>query len=69
MLADVQGWQLGPTNYLLTDPAIMANQHKKVKAIEGGADCGWKGVCTFFKKHKCNEVCRALDLLKNKPKV
>jgi len=46
--------------FRLTDPAI----HSKYKGAFqfGKTDCGWKGIRSFSKTHKCNAICRGLGL-------
>jgi len=64
LLTDVQGWETGRYHYILTDPALHTNDKKGVERIPGGSDLGWKGIKNFFGKHRCNEICRLLDLHK-----
>ena len=66
LLTDVQGWQLSRCHYILTDPALHTNEKKGVERIPGGSDHGYKGMQAFFEVHRCNEICKLLDLHKDK---
>jgi len=59
MVIDLQG--VGNT---VTDPAV----HCLKQGIYGKADLGKIGMRGFFKAHKCNEFCVALNI-KDKPDI
>jgi hypothetical protein len=60
VICDLQG-ELGEKWFYLTDPAIHSEERQF-----GPTDHGRKGQEKFFRTHKCNELCRALGLRKNK---
>lgn len=72
VVCDLQGVKGGPGEpmygrnevhyYLLTDPAI----NSKDKRF-GVSDMGDPGIQTFFHKHKCNYLCRAMGLQNYRP--
>lgn len=53
LLCDIQGADYG--NYaVLTDPAVCSREESY-----GVTDLGRRGICNFFKHHKCNEYCKS----------
>ena len=52
MVVDIQGGK-----YMYTDPQL----HSHTKEF-GRADRGLAGFKDFFKTHKCNHICKALQL-------
>lgn len=50
----------GVGGFLLTDPAL----HSRTKEFSESGDFGYEGFVTFFSKHKCNDLCKALGLKK-----
>ena len=59
MVADLQGVRNNHA-FLLTDPAILSNSMNG--GLYQGSDIGVKGIGIFFLKHKCNDLCRQLNL-------
>jgi hypothetical protein len=58
VVCDLQGKKVG-ANVILTDPAI----HDSVSVLHHGAtNLGKKGIEQFFRLHKCNDICRAMQL-------
>ena len=58
VVCDLQGKKVG-SNVFLTDPAI----HDSVSVLHHGTtNLGEKGIERFFQLHKCNEICRAMQL-------
>jgi len=65
LLTDVQGWKR-QCQYILTDPAIHTNDRRKeLSRFPGDSDHGYKGMQNFFATHRCNEICKLLDLHKD----
>jgi len=62
LLTDVQGWRRDRCSYIFTDPAFHTNERKGVQPFHGDSDAGYKGMQNFFKNHKCNEICKLLEL-------
>lgn len=66
LLCDLQGVldQEGRRpRFMLTDPAICSNkQVSKNRRPYGRTDIGLKGIRSFNKHHKCNNVCKCLGL-------
>ncbi|MDR3549454.1 MAG: alpha kinase family protein [Candidatus Pacebacteria bacterium] len=61
IIVDIQGvWNEEKQCFLLIDPAIHSIYRKKSYGI---SDMGKLGVLRFFKTHKCNDICRKLNLL------
>ena len=63
IVVDIQGVcesQNGPgsINLVLTDPQL----HSLKGKTYGRGDCGEDGIKAFFKTHKCNGLCKALEL-------
>ncbi|XP_066933120.1 uncharacterized protein [Clytia hemisphaerica] len=63
MVCDLQG-VLDQKNRLFefTDPAIHYRSSSGRRYVYGRTDKGRKGMSDFFKTHKCNNVCKALNL-------
>ena len=58
VVCDLQGKKVG-SNVILTDPAI----HDSVSVLHHGTtNLGEKGIERFFQLHKCNDICRAMQL-------
>ena len=58
VVCDLQGKKVG-ADVILTDPAI----HDSVCVLHhGSTNLGEKGIEQFFRLHKCNNVCRAMQL-------
>ena len=57
MIADLQGAYNEKDGYLLTDPVIMS-----VDQSYGPTDTGLEGMLVFFVKHRCNDICKTLNL-------
>ncbi len=57
MVTDLQGH-----NNLLTDPVI----HSEDVQFRKQGDFGLKGMCTFFRHHRCNNYCNKLGLAPHK---
>ena len=58
VVCDLQGRKVGP-NVILTDPAI----HDSVSVLHhGSTNLGEKGIEQFFRLHKCNDICQAMQL-------
>lgn len=64
LLTDVQGWRNSSGHYIFTDPAFHTDHRKTDGGYSGGADRGTKGFKDFFDNHKCNEICKLLELHK-----
>ena len=62
LLTDVQGWKSTSSGYILTDPALHSNDREGVARFPGDSDHGYKGMGNFFAAHRCNDICRLLDL-------
>ena len=62
LLTDVQGWRPDSCTYIFTDPAFHTNG--KAKRFSGDSDRGKKGFDDFFKVHRCNDICKLLNLHK-----
>ena len=59
MAVDCQGcFDAARNAFVLTDPAV----HSVSLLAYGGTNMGKKGFERFFKTHRCNNVCRALNL-------
>jgi hypothetical protein len=48
----------GVGEFLLTDPTL----HSRTKEFSESGDFGYEGFITFFSKHRCNDLCKALGL-------
>jgi len=49
--------------YLFTDPAV-----NSATGEDGGLmDLGYEGIQTWFSQHRCNGICKALDIHKRRP--
>jgi len=48
--------------YLLTDPAIISSDQKW-----GTTDLGPRGIRNFFRRHQCNDMCRAIGIADQRP--
>ena len=58
VVCDLQGKKVG-ANVILTDPAI----HDSVSVLHhGSTNLGDKGIKQFFRLHKCNNICQAMQL-------
>ena len=58
LVCDLQGKRDG-SGVILTDPVI----HDSVSVLHHGAtNLGEKGIHRFFQLHKCNDICRAMQL-------
>ena len=57
VVCDLQGKKIG-SNVILTDPAI----HDLSVLHHGTTNLGEKGIERFFQLHKCNDICRAMQL-------
>ena len=67
LVCDLQGvlnTSVRPPIFELTDPVI----HSRKKGSYGRTDAGEKGWNKFFCTHDCNELCRQLNLPKNRRK-
>jgi len=65
MVCDIQGvynYDLSPPTFELTDPAIHYRSKKGRRHVFGRTDSGEAGMDKFFKTHKCNRVCRMMQL-------
>lgn len=58
MISDIQGSRTAD-GYILTDPCIHSVQDPHGYGV---SDLGQIGIEEFFDKHKCNELCKDLDL-------
>eukprot|EP01032_Pedospumella_encystans_P024790 gene24790-28021_t len=64
MITDCQGcFDAARNAFVLTDPAV----HCVSLLAYGGTNMGAKGFERFFKTHRCNDICRALELTGRKP--
>ena len=70
LVCDLQGvfnTHTSPPTIELTDPAIHYASAKGRSMVFGRTDKGRSGMNTFFKTHKCNNICKYLHLsAKNK---
>ena len=65
LVCDLQGCYSKSTHaFKLIDPVIHSDLG--VKNLFGATDRGAKGIEDFLKSHKCNEVCRMMELTHNK---
>ena len=59
MITDCQGcFEAARNAFVLTDPAV----HCVSLLAYGGTNMGAKGFERFFKTHRCNDICRAMNL-------
>ena len=56
MIVDIQGWKLGPGQYIMTDPIIFSYE----RFLLGQVDWSTKGMNNWLKHHQCNEICKVL---------
>lgn len=64
MVCDLQGvleTDCSPPVYKLTDPVIHYSSSRGRTNVFGRTDRGQKGINSFFRTHKCSELCRALN--------
>ena len=64
MVCDLQGvleTDCSPPVYKLTDPVIHYSSSRGRTNVFGRTDRGKKGINSFFRTHKCSELCRALN--------
>jgi hypothetical protein len=64
MVCDLQGvleTDCNPPVYKLTDPVIHYSSSRGRTNVFGRTDRGKKGINSFFRTHKCSELCRALN--------
>ena len=54
-----------PPQFELTDPAIHYSSTRGRKRVFGHTDLGRTGIDTFFRSHKCNDVCKMMALSRN----
>jgi len=70
MVCDLQGifnTDMVPPTFELTDPAIHYASTKGRRVVFGRTDKGKSGMNVFFKTHKCNKLCKYMQLsAKNK---
>ena len=67
LVADLQGFFiLEKDKFLLTDPAIAC---AKDPLRFGSTNLGQKGIKVFFSKHRCNHICKSLNLKKHKYQI
>ena len=65
VVTDIQGCKY-MHDYLLTDPAITCpDQMERF----GTTNLGKKGLTKFFESHRCNHICRHLNLIKHKAQI
>ena len=57
VICDLQGMIFG-ARVVLTDPVI----HHTNVLCHGSTNLGTKGIEQFFRNHKCNDICRAMEL-------
>lgn len=65
MVCDLQGvfnTDTVPPLFELTDPAIHYKSKRDNKNVFGRTDLGREGMDLFFKTHKCNQVCKVMQL-------
>lgn len=65
MVCDLQGvynHDLVPPTFELTDPAIHYRSKKGRRHVFGRTDDGEAGMDKFFQTHKCNKVCKMMQL-------
>ncbi len=63
IVTDLQGMLIENKEYILTDPAITSPEgHDRFSST----NLGIKGVQKFFETHKCNYICKHLNLKKHK---
>lgn len=68
IICDLQGvldTSQNPPVFEFTDPAIHHKSKSGQKSEFGRTDRGHDGIDDFFISHKCNNVCKALDLMDN----
>ena len=65
MVCDLQGvynYDLVPPTFEFTDPAIHYRSKKGRRHVFGRTDDGEAGMDKFFETHKCNQVCKLMQL-------
>ena len=65
MVCDLQGVynsDMTPPTFELTDPAIHYRSKSGKNNVFGRTDAGEAGMDLFFKTHKCNRVCKLMQL-------
>jgi hypothetical protein len=60
IITDLQGFVYKNDEYILTDPAILCQEDRF-----GSTNLGSSGIRTFFFNHKCNYICKDLNLRRN----
>ena len=65
IVTDLQGFIYKNNDYILTDPAILSADVDRF----GSTNLGSNGIKHFFMNHRCNQICKKLNLKRNQFQV